>query len=73
MLCIIRNQITNKPRSELWALHRALFNQLSQCKPCSHESNQTLASIENVQQEINTKLQHDEINRLKGGLTTSDQ
>lgn len=52
MLILVRHQLQHKPISELWGLHRALFNQLSHVTPCTAPSTNILLSLENVQREM---------------------
>jgi hypothetical protein len=56
MKLITRFELATKSESELYALLRGVFNELSRSEPDSHERRNVLASIENIQREIGSRV-----------------
>jgi len=56
MKLITRFELEAKSESELYALLRKVFNELVRSEPDSHERRNALASIENIQNEINSRV-----------------
>ena len=52
MRLITRFELAAKPRTELYALLREVFNELARSEPDTHQRRNALASIENIQYEI---------------------
>ena len=55
MKLITRFELTAKSESELYALLREVFNELARSEPDSHERRNALASLGNIQNEINSR------------------
>ncbi len=55
MKLITRFELAAKSENELYALLRAVFNELARSEPDSHERRNALASIENIQREIGSR------------------
>ena len=56
MKLITRSDLAGVRESELRSLLGRAFNELSKSNPDTHESRNTLASIENIQSELNASL-----------------
>ncbi len=52
MRLITKFELAAKPKTELYALLRNVFNDLARSKPDTAERRNALASIENIQSEI---------------------
>ncbi len=55
MRLITKFELAAKPKTELYALLRNIFNDLARSKPDTPERRNALASIENVQREISSR------------------
>ena len=55
MKLITKFELAAKSESELYALLREVFNELSRSEPDSHERRNALASLENIQKEIGSR------------------
>ena len=55
MKLITRFELAAKTKTELYALHRDVFNALVQSKPNTHERRNAMASLENIEREIYSK------------------
>lgn len=55
MKLITRFELASKATNELYALHRDTFNALCVCKPHSIEQRTCLASLRNLEDEINAR------------------
>lgn len=56
MKLITRFELVAKSESELYALLREVFNELAKSEPDSHERRNALASLENIQREIGSRV-----------------
>lgn len=56
MKFITRFELAAKSTGELHALHRDTFNALCRCKPHSGEQRTCLASLKNLEDEINSRV-----------------
>ncbi|MEM7017161.1 MAG: hypothetical protein AAF512_07440 [Pseudomonadota bacterium] len=55
MKLITRFELAAKHENELYALLREVFNALARSEPDSHKRRNALASIENIQNEIDSR------------------
>jgi len=55
MRLVTRFELAGKREDELYGVLRATFNTLANSNPNSHERRNALASIENIQNEINSR------------------
>ena len=55
MKLITKFELAAKNKTELHALLRTAFNELAKSNPDSHQRRNALASIENIQNEINSR------------------
>ncbi len=55
MKLITRFELASKSEAELYVLLREVFNELARSEPSSHQRRNALASIENIQNEINSR------------------
>ena len=55
MKLITRFELAAKSKTELHALLREIFNELARSNPDTHQRRNALASIENIQREINSR------------------
>lgn len=55
MKLITRFELASKGTNELYALHRDAFNALCRCKPHSGEQRTCLATLKNLEDEINSR------------------
>ena len=58
MKLITRFELASRNKNELKGLYRKIFNELVQSKPDSNERRSCLASLENIQAEINARSPH---------------
>ncbi len=58
MRLITRFELAEKPKTELYALLRNVFNELARSKPDTPDRRNALASIENIQREIGSRALH---------------
>lgn len=56
MKLITRFELASRSTDELHALYRQTFNDLSRCRPHSPEQRTCLASLANLEAEINTRM-----------------
>ena len=56
MRLITRFELAAKDEKELHAILRAAFNELAKSNPYSHQRRNSLASIENIQREIGSRV-----------------
>ena len=56
MRLITRFELAAKNKKELHAILRAAFDELARSNPYSHQRRNSLASIENVQREIGSRV-----------------
>jgi hypothetical protein len=56
MKLITRFELASRSTDELHALYRETFNDLSRCRPHSPEQRTCLASLANLEAEINTRM-----------------
>ena len=56
MKLITRFELAAKSESELFALLREVFNELARSEPDSYERRNALASLENIQREIGSRV-----------------
>ncbi len=56
MKLITRFELAAKTETELYALLRKVFNELAKSDPDTHQRRNALASIENIQTEIGSRI-----------------